>query len=372
MVVHVLVSHLDAGGAELLVAEFARVAPDVGIEVAVTGLHIGEGKLVAAERLREHGVDPTIVHVTSLLSPRDALRVRAEVARVRADVVHTHMGNADLLGGIAARTLGIPAVSTIHADHWWGDRRERLKLNLFALARRRCAARVLTVSESSRRAYLARGWDQPGRVQTVQNGVGVRPLPGSGRSLRMELGIAPEAPLLTLVTTLRPEKGFDVAIDAARHLSTSYPGLRLLIAGGGPYQEGVAKLAAEAGETVVVAGHREDVMEILDATDVLLSPSRFDAFPTSLLEGLAAGVPIVATGVGGIPEIVEDGTSGVLVEPPPDAGRLAEAVSSLLDDPARRRALGEAASHRFAEHFTSDRWAQRLRAVYDEIGPSGP
>jgi glycosyltransferase involved in cell wall biosynthesis len=364
--VHTLISHLDTGGAELLVAEFAKVAPEAGIELEVTGLNATSNRQVAAERLRALGVEPTTVHISSLLSPRDALRVRREVARVGADLVHTHMSNADLVGGMAARSLGIPAVSTVHADHWWGNQREQLKLRLFALARRRCAARVLTVSDSSRRAYLARGWDRPEHVQTVHNGIVARPAPGAGVAVRRELGIPEDALLLTLLTTLRPEKGFDVAMEAAKQLAPSFPGLRLLIAGDGPYREGVARLAAET-ETVILAGHREDVMEVLDATDVLLSPSRFDAFPTALLEAQAASVPIVATRVGGIPEIVEDGESGLLVEAPPAAAPFAEATATLLEDPARRAAMGAAAAQRFTEHFTAESWVHRVRAVYDEV-----
>ena len=98
--------------------------------------------------------------------------------------------------------------------------------------------------------------------------------------------------------------------------------------------------AARLGEGAVLTGHREDVMELLDATDVLIHPSRFDAFPTTLLEAMAASVPIVATDVGGIPEIVLGGQTGVLVGPPPTGEAFAAAVAPLLDDPGLREALG--------------------------------
>ena len=101
-------------------------------------------------------------------------------------------------------------------------------------------------------------------------------------------------------------------------------------------------MAAPLGDAVVLTGYRDDVMELLDATDVLVHPSRTEAFPTALLEAMAARVPVVATAVGGIPEIVADGRTGLLVDAPPDAGRFADAVLSLAADPDLRRRLGEA------------------------------
>ena len=97
--------------------------------------------------------------------------MREHLAEVSPDILHTHLGYADLLGGAAARHLDIPAVSTIHVMEWSGGPREQLKLQLMARARRRCSARVITVSEAARRNYLARGWDRPGHVVAVHNGI---------------------------------------------------------------------------------------------------------------------------------------------------------------------------------------------------------
>jgi glycosyltransferase involved in cell wall biosynthesis len=179
--------------------------------------------------------------------------------------------------------------------------------------------------------------------------------------------------VLAMVSAMRSEKGHGVALDALRRLVERLPQVRLIIAGDGPTAAEVARMAAPLGDAVVLAGYRDDVMEFLDATDVLLHPSRTEAFPTALLEAMAASVPVVATRVGGIPEIVVHGRTGVLVEPPPLADRFADALLPLLCDADLRRRMGVAGRRRFEEEFTAQLWAARVRAQYDAVlaGPDG-
>jgi glycosyltransferase involved in cell wall biosynthesis len=173
------------------------------------------------------------------------------------------------------------------------------------------------------------------------------------------------------VSTLRAEKGHEVALAALSIVRERFPAARLVVVGEGPAQDGLAPLVQAAGNAVVMTGYRDDVMPVLDAADVLLHPSRIDAFPTTLLEAMAASVPVVATRVGGIPEIVRDGKEGLLVDAPADAHALAAAVSRLLAEPALRRYLGAAARARFEGEFTVRRWIQRTRAVYDDVLADG-
>jgi glycosyltransferase involved in cell wall biosynthesis len=166
---------------------------------------------------------------------------------------------------------------------------------------------------------------------------------------------------------LRPGKGHDLAVAAVDEIARTLPGVRLLIAGDGPARDEVARSAARLGDRARLIGHRDDIMAVLDAADVLLHPSRADAFPTVLLEALAAGVPIVATAVGGIPEIVQDGRTGLLVQPPFDHRAFVPLLARLLADPDLRRAIARRGRERFDEEFTADRWAARLRAVYEDV-----
>lgn len=291
--------------------------------------------------------------------------MRAHLASVRPDLVHTHLGYADLLGGLAARSLGIPSVSTIHVMEWAGALRERAKERLMFLARRHCAARVITVSEAARRAYLATGWDSADHVATVHNGIRDGAPQGSGRRLRLEFGLSEDDVVAAMITVLRPGKGHDVAARAIRELRDDYPNLKLLVLGDGPDRAEIEGQLAIAGDAVTMAGFRDDVLAILDGVDLLVHPSRIDAFPTALLDALASRVPAVATAVGGIPEIVADGETGLLLEPPATVDALGSALRRLLEDPGLRRKMGDRGREVFEARFTVDRWIERILPVYE-------
>jgi glycosyltransferase involved in cell wall biosynthesis len=359
--VHVLIDSLTWGGAETLLADFAIGAKVAGIEVSVGYLHAGTG---AARRLRKTGVEPVHVPTTSLLKRADRLAVRDHIAAIDPDVLHTQLGYSDLLGGLAARRLGIPSVSTLHVMEWGRSLRDRMKLQLMALARRHCAARVIAVSEAARLSYLDAGWDRPERVVTVHNGIADATVPGEGPRIRRELGLASEDLLVAMVSVLRRGKGHEIAAAAVASLQERFPRLRLLVLGEGPDRAEIERGLAPLGERAILTGHRDDVLAVLDAADVLIHPSSVDAFPTALLEAMAARVPAVATDVGGIPEIIRDRETGVLINAPPTAGQLSSALAPLLSDAGLRTRLGAAARRRFEAQFTVDSWLERLMAVY--------
>jgi len=364
--VHALISTLTWGGAEMLLSDFAAGAAEAGIKLSVGYLNDVDGSPAAA-RLRAAGVEPELVRITGLLKPGDLRRVRRQVEAVGPDVVHTHLGYADLMGGLAARSLGIPAVSTIHVMEWTETSlRERVKSRLMDLARRTCADSVITVSEPARQALLDAGYGRGSRLVTVHNGVDARIVPGSGREVRSELGLGRGDLVVAMVSVLRDGKGHDVAFEAFAALRERQPRLRLLVVGDGPAREQIREQARAAGEGIVLAGHRDDVMAVLDAADVLLHPSRVDAFPTALLEAMAASVPVVATAVGGIPEIVDHERTGLLMDAPPTAADIQHALAGLVEDPDRRRRQGAAARVRFEAEFAAGHWARRTRTVYEE------
>ena len=355
--VHHLVDSLSIGGAELLLAELARVAPGVGIELTVGYLRDPSEHSPGEERVRAAGADPVRVGIPPRLYTSALWRVRRHVARLDPHVLHTHLGASDLLGALAATSLRIPAISTIHSIEWGGSGRELVKERLTARARRQCAARVVAPSESARLHYLEHGWDRPNHVVTIHNGIGGATKEGAGPGVRAELGLGPDDVVVATLSRLRPEKAHEVAVEAAGMLRDRFPRLRLLVVGQGSERPALERAAAPLGETVRFAGYRADAMAVLDAVDVLAHPSRADAFPTTLLEAMAARVPIVASAVGGIPEIVDDRVTGVLIDAPPRAERLAEALAPLLEDAERRDRLGAAGRERFDAQFTARRWA---------------
>lgn len=365
--VHALVDTLGPGGAEFLLADFAAVAPEAAIDLSVAALKPLAAPVPAADRLRAGGLEPTAVPVTKMVDPRAFRSVRAHLADLRPALVHTHLGTADFLGGLAARSLHIPCVTTIHADWFGASRGDRARAWLASRVRRHCADLVIAVSDSARTAYLSAWEDRPEHLVVVRNGIADRASPGSGPGVRAELGLRPDDLVVTAVSALRPEKNFEAAIDAVELLSERFPRLRLVIVGDGPHAGAVRERAAGHGERVVLPGHREDVMELLDATDVLIHPSHFDAFPTTLLEAMSALVPVVATNVGGMPEIVEAGVSGILFDAPATAPAVATALAPLLESSDLRARVGNGGRGRFEREFTASAWVKRVREVYDRV-----
>jgi glycosyltransferase involved in cell wall biosynthesis len=361
-----LIDHLALGGAEMLLGQFAAASPAAGIRLSVTCL--GEvGGNPAAKPLHAAGIEPVVLNTPQRLGLGALVAVRRHLADVEPDIVHTHLGSAGFLGSLAARSLHVPSISSIHAISRPSDLRSRARMRLVAAARRRGAARIITVSEAARQAYLARGWDSPHRVVAIHNGIDAVPEPGAGAAVRRELRIDSDAVVLGMFSALRPEKGHDVAIEALGLLRTRFPKLRMVIAGDGSIRADLSRLAQPLGDSIVMTGPRFDVMRLLDATDLYLQPSRADAFPTTLLEAMAASVPVLATDVGGIREIVVHDRTGVLINAPTTAEQLAEAIGALLDDPRRRRDLADAGRRRYEDRFTADPWVRRTRALYDVV-----
>lgn len=367
--VQVIIDSLTWGGAESLLADLAIAAPSAGIELSVAYLQDIDGS-PSARGLRDAGVEPVLLGTGRLTDPRSLRRIWAHLAANRPQVVHTHLDTADVLGGIAARGLGLPVVSTVHlAGPAVSDApglRGRAKRELTTLGRALAADRVLAVSDAARAATVSRSRLRKDHVLTVRNGVAAAPPSRSRQEVRDELGIPRDAVVATMVTVLRRGKGHAIAFEAVARLRATHPSLVLLVLGDGPLRGDVERLAAPLGTGAVLTGHRDDVIDLLGASDILVHPTEMDAFPTSLLEASAVGLPVVASAVGGIPEIVEDGVSGLLLAHP-TAASLAGALERLLADPALRATMGRAARERFETEFSAERWALRLRAVYDEV-----
>jgi glycosyltransferase involved in cell wall biosynthesis len=356
-----LIDHFVVGGAETLLTRFALAAADAGINLQIACLEARGGN-PAAEPLLERGMPPVNLNLTGPPRLRALRSVRRHIAAVRPQILHTHLGTSDVLGGIAARSLGLPVVCTIHASQWGAP-----GLALRRRVVRHCASRIIAVSECARREYVARGFATERQIVTIHNGVDFVPAPGSGAALRRELGLTPDDFVVGMVSALRPEKGHDIAMDAVRELQDRFPKLRLLIVGQGQLHGELVERAREFGDAVVVAGLRHDLPRVFDACDVCLQPSWADAFPTSVIEAMAASVPVLATAVGGIPEMISDGRTGVLLGPPPRVAALAGALGELLQDPERRRGLAEAARRVYLDRFTARPWVRSTRALYDTV-----
>jgi glycosyltransferase involved in cell wall biosynthesis len=289
---------------------------------------------------------------------RDVHRaIRAE----RPDLVHTHLVHADIYGGGAARLLGIPSVSTRHND-------DRYLLGPFRYVDRafaRPARRLIAISDAVR-AFLERAGHDPKKLTTIRYGLDELPAAHSNPT-PAEAGVPPDAPLAVAVGRLIAQKDHATLLRAFALVHETLPQARLAILGSGPLEAETRALAAEVGLTdAVVLPGRTDIRDWLERADVFVHSSRWEGFGIVLLEAMLAGLPVVATKVSAVPEVVVDGETGLLVEAGDSAG-LAAHLQALLTDESRAAALGEAGRQRALTEFSVARMADRTLAVYDDV-----
>ena len=287
--------------------------------------------------------------------------------RERIDVLHSHKFGSNVWAAAIARAVRVP-VFVAH-EHTWSYEGQWLRRFLDRRLISRVASVVLTVSEADRRRMTEIEGVDPAKVAYLPSGVRPHDPPGT-RRLREELGLAAETPLVGTVCGLRPQKALDVLVRAAARLVTAVPDVRVLILGEGPERERLEALVEELGLGPSVlrlgAWPPAEVADFVEALDVGVLSSHFEGMPLAVMELMAAGKPVVATAVGGVPDLVGDGVHGLLVQPgDPDA--LAEAVASLLRDPERRAAMGEAGRERQRRDFDFTRMVRRLEERYEEL-----
>lgn len=371
-VAHVIHS-LGPGGAEKVLTELATAAPAAGLQVIVISLSPVDDAL-HARTLRSLGVD--VVELgRHRWDPRSVVDTVAALRERRVDVVHTHLKHADIVGGLAAWRLGLPQVSTLHLIEQPHSVLGRGKLVAASLVRNAHARRILAVSRAQREWYISATRVDPTRVVVVPNGVrdAARPDSGVVAGLRAALQVEDDAVVGLMAAVMRPGKGHDTLLAALRRLPDESP-LVVAVAGDGPL---LPRLRAEVDADPVLArrvrllGYRSDVADLMHAVDLVVHPSEADALPTTLIEAAAAGRPIVASDVGGVPDVVGGppgvvGDAASLLVEPRDPEALAEALAHLTADAALRHRLGQAGRARFLADFTLPLWVSRLRMTYVE------
>ena len=278
-----------------------------------------------------------------------------------ADVVHAHGLRAGTVAGLALGRARTPFVVTWHNAVLAGGLARVVYAGLERYVARRATATLCVSSD-----LVERVRDLGGRDARLAP-VGATPLPAPTRpraEVRRELG-ADERPLVLAVGRLHPQKAFDVLIDAAVDYGSAPAGPLTVIAGEGPARADLEQRIAQTGADVRLLGTRSDIADLLAAADLVVMSSRWEGSPLSAHEALLAGRPMVATTVGGLPDLFADG-AGVLV-PPGDPGALARTVTSLLADEDAREELGEAARRRATTWPTAAVTVERVLAVYDEL-----
>lgn len=280
----------------------------------------------------------------------------------QADIVHAHSSKAGFLTRLAALVTGrrSRAVFSPHAWSFWSaaGATRRLYLELERAAARWCHA-IVAVSVAERDAGLQAGVGKPSQYRVIHNGIDVHrfaaaPAPADGRVL--------------FVGRLAHQKRPDVAIRAFADVLRRHPHARLDLVADGPLREDVEELVAARGLTDAVRflGGRQNVPELLAQAHCTLLTSDYEGLPLTVLESMAARVPVVATSVGGVPELVVDGQTGLLV-PPGDPQAAGAAIDRLFGDPALARRLGDAGRELVRSRYSRERMVAEATTLYDAV-----
>jgi glycosyltransferase involved in cell wall biosynthesis len=252
-------------------------------------------------------------------------------------------------------------------EHTWSYQGQPLRRFLDRELVARGADRFIAVSREDQRRMTEVERIPPRRTVFIPNGI-VAPPPPSGHDVRAELGIEAGAAVAGIVGMLRAQKAHGVLLRALALLGRDWPQLTLLVAGDGPEQGALEALARElgVGERVRFLGDRTDIPDVLAALDLAVCCSDFEGSPLAVMEYMDAALPIVATTVGGVPDLIEPGVHGLLV-PAQDPAALAEAIATVLRDPDRAKAMGARARERRRSEFDIDVQVRRVEDLYREL-----
>lgn len=280
----------------------------------------------------------------------------------RPDLVHLHSRiGADVMGGIACRLERAPVVHSRRVD----NPESRLAVAL----KYRLHDRVIAISEGIGRVLLAEGLPKE-KLRVVRSAVDVERFdrPCDRDRVCAALGVPSRARLLGVIAQLIPRKGHRFLIEALPPLIAEFPELQVLFFGKGAEEEDLTRRIADAGleDRVRLAGFRDDLPDILPCLELLVHPALMEGLGVSLLQAASAGVPIVASDAGGIPEAVRDGLNGILV-PPGNTAALETAIARLLRHPALAQRMGRAGRVLMRNEFSIDAMVEGNLAVYREL-----
>jgi glycosyltransferase involved in cell wall biosynthesis len=290
------------------------------------------------------------------------------------DIVHTHTAKAGVLGRLAARFAGVPRiVHTSHGHNFYGYFGS-FKSKLVVIVERFIAYFTDTINaltELEKQDLTAYKVAQPAKVVVINSGLELERYRGisidTGKK-RNELRVGQDTLLVGMIGRLEPVKGPEYFIEAAHFITEKFTEVRFIVAGDGALRNELEFRCKKLNifDKLIFTGWREDIPEILSVLDILVVPSLNEAVGRILIEAGACGKPVVATRVGGIPEVVKDNQTGILV-PPKDAYALARAVISLLEDKNKRQRMGETAKNWVDDKFSASRMVKGFSDLYDEM-----
>jgi glycosyltransferase involved in cell wall biosynthesis len=319
----------------------------------------------AVQEVEDCGVRVLGLGRTSALALWDWQPLYALLRREETDVIHSHKFGSNAWASLIGALARVPVL--VAHEHSWSYEGDRVRQLVDRQLIGRRADAVIAVSSRDRSNMIEVEGIPAEKIHLMPCGIPS----GDGSppaELRQELGIAPDAPLIGAVGGLRPEKAFGLLVTAAKRLRDERGDVHVVIAGDGPERQSLEAMIA-AGElegTVHLLGYRDDVPAVVSALDVAVCCSEREGSPLSVLEFMRAARPIVATDVGGIPDLIRDGEEGLLV-PSRDPAALAAAIAKLLGDPVMAGELGGRARLRQRQQFDLARNIREIEGLYEAL-----
>ena len=365
-----LITRLDWGGAPRLFLKLIRGLKEQGIEIAMAS---GPSRQPEEDPQKfSHKFHVPYYHMPHLrrdIAPvydfLSLFEIVSLIRRERPTLLHTHTTKAGIVGRIAGR---ITRTRTIHTPHghlfygYFGKGKQKLYVFLERLAARFCE-RIITITDDERREYLKNKIGDEKKVVTIYNGIDMKRYPGDGKKMRTELRIAQRAPVVGFVGRLEEIKGPHLFVEAAILIGNAFPQTHFLLVGDGPMKEKLMKQAHGVPRFHFV-GHRDDITDVIAALDLIIIPSLNDGFNLVAVEAMASSKPIVATAVGGLPEVIGEG--GILVGPGDKTG-MAQTAVKLLNSPSLKKEMGAKGRRRSETLFDWDVCLQRTFDMYHQV-----
>jgi glycosyltransferase involved in cell wall biosynthesis len=368
-----IIEGITFGGGDRVFMQLAEGMKAKGYGITVGCVPRG----VLAERLRELGIEVEGFNMYSKYNIRTIFQMAKFMKQKNIHIVHTQGGRAPVFGRIAARLAKVPIVISTNPllidreSHRDVNKLKRLAYLLIDILTSIHVDRFLVLSEPHREAIIADYNTEPSKVVKIYNGIELDKYDAklsNGLTVRRELGIAPGSSIVGFIGRLIYQKGLPFFLQAASKVITTFPDVMFLIVGDGPLKAELEKLSngLNIRQNCIFTGFRQDIPDILSAVDMLVMSSLYEGMPMVILEAMAASKPVIATNVGGIPELVKNGETGVLV-PPEDVDVLAESIIDLLKNKDKAQQMGLAGRKRVEEEFDVNIMVRKTEEVYQEL-----
>jgi glycosyltransferase involved in cell wall biosynthesis len=362
----VVVDSLRVGGAQRLISTFAAHASAYDIQPVIIKLREDDARTVT-DPIHAAGVELITIPGSSLLDQTRLKRLTDFFKHEQIDLVQTHLFYANILGTIAAYRAGVPVVATLHSIAPPAGWKSKLIQMIEDYCLRHFATRILAVGNMVADAHA--GCYGIHKVDVILNSIPKpQPIQSEQREhLRHEITGNGSKPIVVTVGRFSRAKGYEDMIQAFKLLQEKDVQPILLMVGAGSMFDSIKEQIENSmlSQSVVLAGERADVPQLLASSDVFASSSHREGLPLALLEAMMAGLPVVATSVGDIPNVVTSDT-GVIV-PPHQPEKLAAALEDLLKNPEKRKAMGRAAQQRAWSEYSVDAWMKKHLALYQEM-----